>query len=84
MLSFLSLDKGRPFFPKLSLKDEIHEIFFTADWSVKKACFEMQPSSEVLRIFRYMYILYSHYGQENDIFKRKFTNVYTGICKYSS
>ena len=23
-----------------------------------------------------MYILYSHYGQENDIFKRKFTNVY--------
>ena len=24
----------------------------------------------------YMYILYSHYGQENDIFKRKFTNVY--------
>ena len=37
-----------------------------------------------LRIFRYMYILYSHYGQENDIFERKFTNVYTGICKYSS
>ena len=25
----------------------------------------------------YMYILYSHYGQENDISKRKFTNVYS-------
>ena len=34
MLSFLSLDKGRLFFPKLSLKDETHEIFFMADWSV--------------------------------------------------
>ena len=34
MLSgFLSVDKGRLFFPKLSLKDEIYEIFFTADWS---------------------------------------------------
>ena len=34
MVSFLSLDKGRLFFPKLSLKDETHEIFFMADWSV--------------------------------------------------
>ena len=34
MVSFLSLDKGRLFFPKLSLKDETHEIFFTIGWSV--------------------------------------------------
>ena len=49
MVSFLSLDKGRLFYPKLYLKDETREIFFTADWSINKACFEMQPSSEVFK-----------------------------------